>query len=141
MSNEKDQLTELFGIVLVSALAAVLLLGLVLAVPAEVGARLTDGHWLPLGWTVLWHVAWGWLTNMSAGAMVGWPVAEDRWLPAASLYAALLLIEVVLFLILSIAGIIAGVRLWNVKHQPATSIRARLLRTGNSMPRNHRRGA
>ena len=48
MSTERDRLAELLGVALVCALAAVLLLGLGLAVPAEAGARLTHGRWLPL---------------------------------------------------------------------------------------------
>ena len=141
MSTDRDRLAELLGVALVCALAAVLLLGLGLAVPAEAGARLTHGRWLPLGWSVLWQVAWGWLTNMRAGALVGWPATDRRWLPTASLYAWLLVVEVVAFLALSITGTIAGVRLWNATHQPSTSSRARLPRTGNSMPSSHRRGA
>lgn len=141
MSTDRDRLVELLGVALVCGLAAILLLGIGLAVPAEVGVRLSRGRWLPLGWTVLWHVAWGWLIDMRAGAMAGWPGADRRWLPTAQMYAVLLVIEVVVFVTMAVAGTVAGVRLWNATHRPSTSSRARLPRTGNSMPRSHRRGA
>jgi hypothetical protein len=141
MSNDRDRLVELLGIVLVSVLAAILLLGVGLALPAEAGARLSHGRWLPLDWVVLWRVGWRWITTMRAGAMVGWPATDRRWLPDARLYAAFLVLEIVLFLSLSISGSIAGVRAWNATHGPALSSRAKLARTGNAMPRSHRRGA
>lgn len=141
MSTDRDRLAEVAGVALVCVLASVLLLGLGLAVPAEVGARLSHGHWLPLSWTVLWQVAWGWLTDVRAGAVVGWPASDRLRLPSALLYAVLLLIEVLVFLALSVTGMVVGVRLWNATHRPATNSRARLPRTGNSMPRSHRRGA
>jgi hypothetical protein len=141
MSTDRDRLAELVGLALVCGLAAVLLLGLGMAVPAEVGARLSHGRWLPLGWTVLWRVGWGWLTHVDAGPLAGWPDFDHRWLPSAPLYAELLVAEVVALVALSVIGAVVGVRLWNATHQPATSSRARLPRTGNSMPRSHRRGA
>lgn len=83
--------------------------GLVIAAPAEVGARLERGRWLPFSLPILWTVLRGWLGSLPCGAMVGWPAADRELLPSGRLYALLLIVELV-FLPVLVGGAIWGLR-------------------------------
>ena len=95
--------------VIVGLLALLVVAGLVIAAPAEVGARLEHGHWLPFSLPILWAVLRGWLGNLQGGAMVGWPATDRALLPSARLYAGLLIVELV-FLPVLVAAVIWGLR-------------------------------
>lgn len=101
--------------VIVGLLALLLLAGMVLAVPAEVGARLQRGHWLPFSLPTLWRVLRAWLGNPQGGAMVGWPGGDRALLPGPRLYAGLLIVELVCLPALIAAviwGLLAVSRFW-----------------------------
>jgi hypothetical protein len=90
-------------------LALLVVAGMVIALPAEVGARLEHGHWLPFSLPILWAVLRAWLENLKGGAMVGWPAMDRARLPSARLYASLLVAELVFLPVLMVA-VIWGLR-------------------------------
>ena len=95
--------------VIVALLALIVLVGTVIAVPAELGARLEHGRWLPFSLSILWTVLRGWLTNPRGGAMVGWPGMDRTFLPSPRLYAVLLILQLVFLPVLA-AGLVWALR-------------------------------
>ena len=83
-------------VVLVALLVPLLLLGSGLTLPAELGARLQHGHWIPLSEWTLVQVSWGWATH-PGNAYAGWPRADHALLPAPALFGLLVGVEVALF--------------------------------------------
>lgn len=108
-SEEGSQGAWIAMCVILALLAFLVVVGMVIAAPAEVGARLEHGHWLPFSLPILWAVLRGWLGNLKGGAMVGWPAMDRARLPSARLYASVLVVELVFLPVLMVA-VIWGLR-------------------------------
>ena len=91
-------------VVLVAVLVPLVLATAGLALPAEVGARLQHGHWIPVSGSTLVQVSWGWVTH-PGNAYAGWPRTDHALLPAPALFGLIVGLESVLFLAISGLGV------------------------------------